>query len=113
MKRFFPLVLGMACSPSTDLVMMRTLPGPQRSPAQMTLLMGDQKPPCDYDEVGEISGAPARNDSMNDSEVLEQIKLRVGSANADGVLGLHKGGMGTVGQGRWQGRVFVCKAGQP
>ena len=44
-----------------------------------------------------------------DREILAEMRRRVAQAGCDGVVDLRKGGVGTVGEGRWQGTLYVCR----
>jgi len=98
----------MACSVGYHLTLYRPVPNPKpRAANDVQLWTGDQKPTCPYDEIGMIQTDGQYG--TEDNDILAGIRKKVGEAGCDGVVNLKKGDVGTIGQGLWQGTVYVCK----
>ena len=89
------------------MVVFHPVPQVQRSPADIGLFSGEDRPTCKYEEFGSITAA-TRGNTSEDEKVIDAIRERVAGASGDGVVGLHKGAVGSVGQGAWQGTMFRC-----
>jgi len=96
------------CSVGYDLTLYRPIANPVVRPAEdVQLFSGDEQPKCTFTEVGSVSTDGQYGNA--DATILAGMRKRVGEAGADGVVRLRKGGVGTIGEGRWEGVLFVCK----
>jgi hypothetical protein len=84
---------------------------PPKSPDQVKLYVGDQKPDCDFEIVGQLSGDSDTVTATDPEKVLRGVREAVAEFGGDGAMHMQKAAPGNVGgdHGQTTADVFICK----